>query len=173
MFDDSTPAPMLDAPTPGMSLTAPLGDRPWQKPPQLPTAEQALSFYVERLTADEQVPKMLDLLEIGIPVDTLVDTIQLGGVMEGVHSVDVGIIISPALSELISQIATKAGVEHKLEGEEVDPDAASQTEIALQLKKLQEQKENGLDLTEEINENIEQVEEMPEEAPSGLMARRV
>ena len=101
MFDDSTPAPMLDAPTPGMSLTAPLSDRPWQKPPQLPTAEQALSFYVERLTADEQVPKMLDLLEIGIPVDTLVDTIQLGGVMEGVHSVDVGIIISPALSELI------------------------------------------------------------------------
>ena len=171
MFDNKTPAPMLDAPIPGMSLTAPLGDRPWQKPPQLPTAEQALSFYVERLTADKQVDQMLDLLEIGIPVDSLVETVQLGGVMEGIHSVDVGVLISPALSELISQIATKAGVEHKLEGEEVDPDASSQAEITLQLKRLQEQK--GINLTEKVEETTEEVEEMPKETPSGLMARRV
>ena len=93
--------------------------------------------------------------------------------MEGIHSVDVGVLISPALSELISQIATKAGVEHKVEGEEVNPDASSQTEIALQLKKLQEQKEKGLDLTEEVEEATEEVEEMPKELPSGLMARRI
>tara|TARA_R100000988_G_scaffold66139_1_gene33634 strand:+ start:649 stop:1170 length:522 start_codon:yes stop_codon:yes gene_type:complete len=173
MLDKNALAPMLDAPIPGQGLTAPLGDRPWQQPPMLPTPEEALSYYVERLTGEEQVPQMLDLLELGVPVDTLVDTVQLTGVMEGIHSVDVGILISPALTELVSQIATKADIKHKVEGEETNPNASSRAEIALQLQKLREEDGDKLNLIDKNTTPIENnVDEMPEEKPAGLMARR-
>ena len=34
----------LDAPIPGQSLTAPLGDRPWQKPARFSQPDVALAF---------------------------------------------------------------------------------------------------------------------------------
>ena len=36
----------FDAPIPGESLTAELGSRPWQSPPQFATVEQALDYYL-------------------------------------------------------------------------------------------------------------------------------
>ena len=71
MLDKNTPKPALDAPIPGQSLTAPLGDRPWQKPAKFPTPEQALAFYVDRIGQDRQINQIVDLLELGVPVDTL------------------------------------------------------------------------------------------------------
>jgi len=168
MRDRNAPAPMLDAPIPGQGLTAPLGDRPWQQPAAIATPEKALTYYVERMTEERQVDQMLDLLELGIPVDTLVDTVQLTGVMEGVHSVDVGVIIAPALTELVSQIATKAGVKHKVEGEDIDPDVPTRSSLALTLKDIKEQPKGMV--TKEPT--VEEPEEMPEEKPTGLMARK-
>ena len=74
----------FNAPVPGQSLTAPLGDRPWQKPARLSTPDEALAFYVERMTKTERANELLDILENGVPVDTLVDIVQQGGVMEGI-----------------------------------------------------------------------------------------
>jgi hypothetical protein len=166
MLNRNEPAPALDAPIPGQSLTAPVGDRPWQRPAALPTPEQALAFYVERITDDRQAGQMLDLLEMGVPVDTLVDTMQLGGVMDGLHSVDVGMIIAPALAEIIGDMADQAGVEHtKLSTEERDG-KPMQSEIALTLKDISE-----ADMTME-QEPQETPEPQDEEQPRGLMARR-
>ncbi len=139
MINKNAPAPALDAPIPGQGMTAPLGDRPWQKPARFTTPEQALAFYVDRLTQEKQVNQMLDILELGVPVDTLVDTMQLGGVMEGLHSVDVGMIIAPALIETITQIADKAGVKHTVEGQEEDPDIPRMSSIALTLDEIKNQ----------------------------------
>ena len=41
------------------SLTAPLGDRPWQKPAVYPTPDEALAFYIDRITRPKQATKML------------------------------------------------------------------------------------------------------------------
>ena len=38
--------PKIDAPIAGQSLTAELGNRPWQQPPQYTTVEEALQFYM-------------------------------------------------------------------------------------------------------------------------------
>ena len=78
-------APPIDAPIPGQSLTAELGGRPWQKPPQYITPEQALEHYIPRLTDPEVYDQLLDVLELGIPAMTIAETMQLGGVMEGLH----------------------------------------------------------------------------------------
>jgi len=171
MLDKNAPAPLLDAPIPGQSLTSPLGDRPWQRPPRFPTAEQALNFYVERLTEDKQNSQLMDLLELGVPIDSLVDTLQLGGVMEGLHTVDVGIIITPAIAELVEQMAKAAEVDYTLTSEEVEDTLPTKSEIALGIRNLNE-KPKGIQIVDEQEEEVTVDEAVEEEKPRGLMARR-
>lgn len=158
----------LDAPIPGQSLTAPLGERPWQNPPRFSTAEEALQFYVPRLTEEKMAGKLLDMLEMGVPIDTVVDTVQLNGVMEGVHSVDVGIVVSPILTELIDRMAKDAGVKYTRDGTETDREIPDDSVIAAAKLKMQSQK--GMPVEEQPVTAEEPVQE--EEKPKGLMARR-
>ena len=102
----------FDAAIPGQSLTAELGSRPWQQPAQYTTVEEALDYYIPRLESEEVSAQLLDVLEMGIPVTTVANTMQLGSVMEGKHSVDVGMLILPVLIELIMLIADTANVKY-------------------------------------------------------------
>jgi hypothetical protein len=169
---NNKPSPVLDAPIPGQGMTAPLGGRPWQQPPRYNTPEKALSFYVKRISGDREVEKLLDLIELGVPVDTLVDSLQLGGVMEGLHSVDTGILIAPALMETINQIGLKAGLEPVMPKEEDDPKKASDTEIALQLKKLADKEGSSISMLDDVEQSLEEPAVEEQEIPTGLMARR-
>lgn len=163
------PAPTLDAPIPGQGLTAPLGGRPWQRPPQFNTADAALSFYLERISGERQVSQMLDVLELGVPIDSLVNMMTLGGVMEGLHSADVKSIIEPALAEAVASIADEAGVDYKLLSDDQEETAPTESEIALGINKLKE-KETGIKIVEEKEKPVEPKEE---DSPTGLMSRRV
>ena len=49
----------FDAPIPGQSLTAPLGDRPWQKPARYSSPDDGLAFYVNRITRPESLVNCL------------------------------------------------------------------------------------------------------------------
>lgn len=158
---DSPDAP-LNAPIPGQSLTAPLGDRPWQKPARYSNPDEALAFYVERITKPKRANELLDILENGVAVDTLVDILQQGGVMEGIHSLDVGIIIAPALTEVISNMAEASEVEYTKMSISEDEKVANSGEIAFALKEEPQEKIVELDVEEEVEQ----------EEPKGLMARR-
>jgi hypothetical protein len=158
---DSPDAP-LDAPIPGQSLTAPLGDRPWQKPARYSNPDEALAFYVERITKPKRANELLDILENGVAVDTLVDILQQGGVMEGIHSLDVGIIIAPALTEVISNMAEASEVEYTKMSISEDEKIATTGEIAFALKEEPQAKIVEMDVEEEVEQ----------EEPKGLMARR-
>ena len=169
MLDNKPQPTSLDAPIPGQSLTAPLGERPWQNPPQYSTVEQAIQFYMPRITSERQGAQLMDLLEMGIPIDTVVDTIQLGGVMEGMHSVDVGILVAPVLAEAVEQMAIAAGVDYVLEGKETDDSKPTDSEIALAMRDAA--KQTGMSLSEEPPKEAE-AEMVSTPEPTGLMARR-
>ena len=47
------------------------------------------------MSTDEFMDQMADVLEMNVPVTTLANTIQLAGVMDGKHSVDVGMLVMP------------------------------------------------------------------------------
>jgi len=167
MLNGQTTPMTPDGPIPGQSLTAPLGDRPWQNPPRYSTVEEAIQYYMPRLTSERMGGQLMDMLEMGVPVDTIVDTVQLGGVMEGLHSVDVGMLISPVLATAIEQMAIAAEVEYKVEGQEVDESIPDDSQIAMAM--MEAAKSTG----EQIKETPEEVEEPTEEPqPKGLMARR-
>lgn len=167
MRDNDANTMDIDAPIPGQSLTAPLGERPWQNPPRFSTVEETLKFYVPRLTEEKMSGKLLDMLDMGVPIDTVVDTVQLNGVMEGVHSVDVGMLVSPVLVEVVEKMAKDAGIDYVLEGKEVDEDAPDASMIAAAKMKADKLK----DVPVQEEPVVEEVMEEPK--PKGLMARRV
>jgi len=173
MFDANKPAVLLDTPIPGQGMTAPLGGRPWQQPPKFSTAEKAFAFYAERLTQENQTDQLLNLIELGVPLDTLADSLQLGGVMQGLHSVDVGILISPAIIETMNQMGLQAGLKPVLPTEEVDPEKSNDPEIALRLKQMAEKQDRNISIKDDtLVEELEPEMEIVEEKPTGLMARR-
>jgi len=167
MMNSDAPAVPYDFPIPGQGLTAPLGDRPWQNPARFTTVEKTLEYYIPRLTSERMAGQAMDLLESGVPVDTLVDTIQLAGVMEGLHSVDTGILVSPVLAEVLHQMAKSAGIKHTMVGEEIDPSLPDNAEVSMAIKESVKKASETLANSEKVTS-----EKLPIEQPKGIMARR-
>ena len=89
----------LRAPIAGMSLTKTPGNAPWEQPPLYNTPEEALGFYFQRMSNPDTLDDLMFSLEHGFPLDVLVDSMTSVGVMEGYHSVDVKVLISPVLHQ--------------------------------------------------------------------------
>jgi len=154
----------FDYPIPGEGMTAELGSRPWQNPPQYATVEQALEFYIPKLVSEEIYDGLLDSMELGIPLTIMADSMQSAAVMQGLHTVDVGILAMPVIIEMLAYIGDEAGIEYNLGMDKpIDEDKISSTKIALAMKKMREKLPEALEEREE--------EPMPEPAPTGLMAR--
>ena len=167
IMQDENPA--VDAPIPGQSLTAPLGDRPWQQPARYSAPEDALAYYVDKITNPQIANQMLNILELGVPISTLVDVMQTGGVMEGLHSVDVGVIISPALAETMEGMAKAAEIDYTVLGDEPENLSPKAAEVAIALEKAAKEKNAPQEMVQE-----EFPMDMPEEDKTkGLMARRI
>lgn len=166
-----TPSPLLDAPIAGQSLTAELGNRPWQQPPQYTTVEEALEFYIPRLTDPDNLSDLLDVMENGIPLTTIANALQSSGVMEGKHSLDVGMLVMPVLIETMAYLGDEAEIEYTVGSKETeDPDKPSDSAIALAVSKAR--KERGETPEEELMPD--ETEQMEMEPPSGgLMSRRM
>lgn len=168
----------LNAPMPGMAMTAELGARPWQQPPRYSTVEEAAGYYIERLSSDEAAEQVVDVLEMGVPVTKLANIMQLSSVMEGLHTIDVGILVTPILIEFISLIGDNSNVEYRSGVDEMDENTKQRlTQKAMRnFQQKLEKKDNtsDQDTAEPMMEKMPQ-EPMPEisnNEPSGLMARR-
>tara|TARA_R100000697_G_scaffold63912_1_gene76797 strand:- start:1069 stop:1563 length:495 start_codon:yes stop_codon:yes gene_type:complete len=160
----------FDRPIPGMGMTFEVGSRPWQTPPEITTVEQATNYYVERMNTDQFKAQLVDVIEMGVPLATLANTIQLASVMEGVHSVDVGMLVIPIIVELLMTIAEAEGVQYQtgMEGMETERPTAVSRIINDKMNELRAPTEDiGI---EEPQVELEQAEQ-PQ--PMGLMARRV
>jgi hypothetical protein len=165
--------PSFDMPIAGQSLTAELGGRPWQQPPQYSTVEEALDYYIPSLESEEVSTQLLDVLEMGIPVTSVANAMQTASVMDGKHSVDVGVLVLPVLIELIMLIAETAGVEY-ISGLEPDKTIMNKSLINKAIRKYEKEKEKEDEPLEDtgVMTTIESLqEETPEEKTGGLMSR--
>ena len=165
---------MFMAPIPGQGLTAELGASPWQHPPQYTTVDEALEFYAPKVLNPNTKDDLLNVMEMGIPLTTIAQALQIGGVMQGKHTIDVGVLITPVIIEMLAYVGDEAGVEYNtgLAGG-TDNDAISESEIGLALQKIPEVMESTEEEMVEEEPMEEPMEMEPEEAePMGLMARR-
>jgi len=159
----------FDAPIAGMSLTAELGGKPWQQPAKNIEVEDAINEFIPQITNPEFVEQLLDVLESGVPIMSIANSMQIGGAMKGLHTLDVGILMLPVLVELLSYIADEAGVEYELgTKKKIDSDAVSPTKIAALIARHNKNKD--VDVEEDMA--VEEVMEDTVDEPTGLMARR-
>ena len=169
----------IDAPIAGQSLTSELGNRPWDNPPQYTTVEEALDFYIPRIMEPTLRNDMLNVLEMGIPISTFANALQMSAVMEGKHTIDVGVLALPVIIEAIAYVADAEGIEYTTGTEIKEEDNTySQSNIALAKKRIKEQMAKEKDMPKEtVQEELPLEDMMPMEetveAPmGGLMARR-
>ena len=134
----------LDGPIPGQSMVMELGSRPWQQPSQMSTVEEAIDYYITRIESEEVSTQLLDVLEMGVPVTAVANTMQSSSVMEGKHTVDVGMLVLPVLIELISLIADTANIKYTsgLEGDDrVRGSLVDKAVMKLDAKKIEDNTE--------------------------------
>lgn len=174
----------FDGPIPGQSLTAEPKSRPWENPPMMSDPMEVLQMYMERLANEETLDDVMDMLDIGIPVDTVSGALLSMGITEGYHSIDIKLFVRPLLTAHIKALADVVGVEYKMTIEEYDDKDAKakqrrkaklEAKLAMQTGKIiPEKADEGEQLMMETQEELvaPQEEQAPaEEMPVGLMAR--
>lgn len=115
-----------EAPIPGMSLTETPQNRPYERPPQIVDVEEAIQTHVARLS--DKTEDMIDGLEMGLDVETLTKGLLRSAVAEGVHTLDVAILIAPAIHEYIKTTAQSMQIDFE-EGFENEQEVKDRREV--------------------------------------------
>tara|TARA_R110000744_G_scaffold9369_2_gene30074 strand:- start:1589 stop:2116 length:528 start_codon:yes stop_codon:yes gene_type:complete len=109
---------------PGQSLTAEPKNAPYENPPEMTDPEDAVLWHLERLAEPDRMNGVLDTLELGLDVVTITEGLLRSAVLAGRHSIDVSLLIAPAVHELINSAAKSA----KIDYEEGFPDDSKEKE---------------------------------------------
>lgn len=113
------PVSQFGKPVPGNSLTTHKpGERSWERPPEVASVEDALAFYMKRLSNDDIMDDFMVALESGIPLKPMVESLYMSHVMRGIHTLDVGILIAPALMEFFAAVADSYDIKYKFSGKD-------------------------------------------------------
>jgi len=167
-----TNEPLFDGPIPGESLTAELGARPWQSPPQYANIDEVLDYYLSRMSQEDFMVQLVDVLEMGVPVSAIANSIQLAGVMQGLHTIDSGILAMPAIMEMIMMLGDAADVEYETGLDNPNKGVTRDTLLAKVASQYNKKLEDT-DVKEAVKEKEEEDDDEPEaQYSSGLMARR-
>ena len=165
--------PSFDAPIPGQSMVSELGARPWQQPSQYTTIEEAVDFYISKMSSDDVAMQIEDILETGVSVADLAHVIQLTNVMEGVHSIDVGVMATPVLIEFIMLIGDSADKDYKT-GLDEQSATVKKSMMNRAIKKFKEkEKQTSVESEDPMDESENSSKDDKINQLTGLMARRV
>ena len=149
-----------------MAMTHELGARPWQTAAQFTTVDEAIEYYMSRMATEEYMEQAVDVLEMGVPITTIANTMQMAGVMEGKHSIDVGMLVTPLIMEMLMLIGDNADIDYDDGLTDIKEDTVSDS----MLEKMRKEMKSRID---EVDDEVEEVEQPDtEEVKSGLMVRR-
>ena len=105
---------------------------------------------------------MLDAIETSVPLAVIAQAIMLGGVSNGVHTLDAGILVMPVIIEMLESLAMSHDVEYVIYPDDYD----KQVSVSNRVAKLAVEKA--------MNKNpmMEDEEEEMEVKPTGLGSRK-
>jgi hypothetical protein len=157
----------FSAPIPGQSLTLEPKAYPWERPPEISDPEEAIQMHLTRLTDPDMFESALDAMELGdLDISTVTKGILRGAVANGIHSIDVALIVAPVIHEFLRNAADAAGIEVDDGFEDkAAKEMVKQSRIALKAKKEMPKAKPA--------PVVEPVKEAPvvEQPRKGLMAR--
>lgn len=165
MQSNKNPVDVVSYTPPGISWTAPEKSRPWQQPPQLVDMMDVSGYYVMNMSRDEMLDDLLDVVETPVPLAVTAEAMMLQGVSNGIHSVDMGILVMPVIIEMLITIADHNKSDYRIYPDDHDKEAKVSNRLARlavekAMKKIEEK-------------DVSQEEELPvAKEPKGLMAKR-
>ena len=116
---------LFGAPIPGQGLmTHGPGDRPWERPAEIDTVDDALAYYFTNLRDPERIDDIMTVIDMGLPIEPVVKTLTTSATMNGIHTLDVGLIVAPVLSEFLAAVAKSYDIDFKYTN--VDPEKLEQ-----------------------------------------------
>lgn len=163
----------LDAPVPGMSLTAEPKGRPWRRPYQYSTVDEVATYYMDLMMDPRFTDGLIEQVEVGFPLAMIADVWITASTMEGLHSVDLGSLVSPVVITMMKALLDAEDVSYEV-GDEEDEVTMSEKEMI----KLRDELIGSGDLEASEPPMMDEpmpTEEMPEEpseASRGLMSRK-
>jgi hypothetical protein len=149
---------------------------PWERPPEIVDPEEAIQMHIVRLSDPEMLEEVLDILEFEeVDIQTLVIGMMRGAVANGIHSIDVGMMVAPVVHEFIKQAAKAAGIDAE-DGFEDKKAKKEKEQYRIDSRARKMLKDMGAKPKEvvkeiEMEESSEEEEEDISVAPRGLMAR--
>jgi hypothetical protein len=177
---------MFNTPIPGQSLTSEPGNYPWEKPSQINSPEEAAMFTLENLNNPKKMNATLDILELGMDLVDLTEGILRNNVAQGIHSIDVSLLIAPIVYEFIKGEADRSNIDYDDGLKDNDEDRTQIEKIIRRkksLKDIESLKEKNIikDMSKDMDitsmEDIPTEKEIttnntPEDIPEGLMSRQ-
>jgi len=169
----------FERPIPGQSLTTEPKNAPYERPPEIVDPIEAIDVHIDNLLKPGAMEDVLYFLEYGVDLVTLIQGILRSAVMEGMHSIDVSLIIAPVLHEYIKGFAEAADLDYDegFENEQQKKALSYRRDVDRAKKMLEElRKQEGEEIPttmEEMTEEPEMEPEVEEEEPAkvGLMVR--
>ena len=144
----------LNGPIPGQSLTDTPGNYPWERPPETADPTEALSMHLKKMAGPKYMESALFLMELGIPAEVVTNTTLTMAIGNGIHSVDVGLIIAPAIHKEVVSIAQMAGIEY-VEHFAEDAEKEQEAKDMLQAKVIAKMKSSKPESKTEISQTME------------------
>ena len=165
---------MFEAPIPGESLTRPPKQYPWERPPEIVDPEVAIQYYVDKMTDVDAMNGIMDALEVGYTIKDLTEGLLRVGVSEGLHTIDVSLLVAPVIHGYIKSVADQLNVPYEEGFEDKAEKKKAQDSITLLKASLSAKKQKDVVSQMNAEETQEPVEEaMPIAESKGLMSRRM
>tara|TARA_E500000305_G_C3878688_1_gene168647 strand:- start:30 stop:524 length:495 start_codon:yes stop_codon:yes gene_type:complete len=161
---------ITERPVPGQSLTAEPRSQPFERPSEIVDPIEAIDAHIDNLSNKGAVEDLIYFAEFGVDLVTLVQGILRSAVMEGIHSIDVSLIIAPVLHEHIKGILDASRVEYEEGFEDKEGEKALNYKRDVErAKRMLGQLDPEPEVVEEKEEPMEIIKEP--EVKTGLMAR--
>jgi len=165
------PESSFQAPIPGASLTTELGNRPWENPPKETSVDKVINNYLNRMQNEELVMPLLDAIKNGASITTIAESIIETAVMEGEHTIDVGVLASSIIVEYLRGAAEVANIDYKLSNMDIatsnKPKQINKRLLEEVLEEMDKKSDSPVD--EEITQSAKEIKV----SSKGLMSKKI
>jgi len=104
-------ADSFDRPIPGQSLTGAPKAWPWETPPEITDVDDAFMFVIDKVKGSPRVQKGYDkVITMGMPLESICNTITFGGFVEGIWTVDIAELLKPPVLAFLMLYSEEKGL---------------------------------------------------------------
>ena len=160
----------FDRPMPGESLTRDPDDRlPFEQPPKFTDRNDALEYYFELFTEEDNYAGIMDALESGVSIMEVVQVFLMQGFRDGLYNPDMMLMLAEPLAYMIAALAERAEVEFTIMNDPDEMPTAEEVELPImnQAMRTIEKPEMDEDFPADLAGRLENVQ-----APPSLLGAR-